>query len=277
VGLKPSIGEIPTDGVVPLSITLDHIGPLCRSVEDAAIVYGALCGMPSRPPTPAPSARGLRLGVLRGYFTALLDPDVESNIEQTYVRLRAAGVELQSIDVRHTDIVAAVYTFIALAEAATVHAKTLEHRADEYTPNVRLRLESGRYILAEDYVRALRGRDVLIHEVDTALAGLDGLVLPTLPIPAPVIGMPTVTIGGSDEQFRAVTLRLTQPFSVTGHPAIAIPCGRAPGGLPVSLQIVGHRGRTPALLAVAQSVERHVDADAIAASSGPRRPAPSTP
>ena len=273
VGLKPTIGDVPTDGVVPLSRTLDHVGPLCRSVEDAAIVYGALCGVPLRPPTPAPPAHGLRLGVLRGYFTALLDPDVESSIEQTHGRLREAGVELRNIDVTHTDEIAAVYTFIALAEAAAVHAKTLEYRADDYTPNVRLRLETGRYILAEDYLRALRGRDVLIREIDAAMNGLDGLLLPALPIPASVIGMPTVRIGGSDEQVRGVTLRLTQLFSVTGHPAITIPCGRTPSGLPVGLQIVGHRGRTSALLTMAQSVEPHVDADSIAsAGCPPRRP-----
>jgi aspartyl-tRNA(Asn)/glutamyl-tRNA(Gln) amidotransferase subunit A len=104
--------------------------------------------------------------------------------------------------------------------------------------------------------------------------GLDGLLLPALPIPAPVIGMPTVRIGGSDEQVRAVTLRLTQPFNVTGHPAIAIPCGRARGGLPVSLQVVGHRHRTSALLALAQSIEPHVDTDSIASSGcAPRRSA----
>jgi len=271
VGLKPAIGDVPTDGVVPLSRTLDHVGPLCRSVEDAAIVYGALCGVPLRPPTPAPPARGLRLGVLRGYFTALLDPDVESSIEQTHGRLREAGVELRNIDVTHTDEIAAVYTFIALAEAAAVHAKTLEYRADDYTPNVRLRLETGRYILAEDYLRALRGRDVLIREIDAAMNGLDGLLLPALPIPASVIGMPTVRIGGSDEQVRGVTLRLTQLFSVTGHPAITIPCGRTPSGLPVGLQIVGHRGRTSALLTMAQSVEPHVDADSIASAGCPPR------
>jgi aspartyl-tRNA(Asn)/glutamyl-tRNA(Gln) amidotransferase subunit A len=277
VGLKPSIGEVPTDGVVPLSRTFDHVGPLCRSVEDAAIVHSALCGMPHRPATPVP-ARGFRLGVLHGYFTALLDPDVESNVERTYARLGEAGVELRNIDVRHTDLISAVYTVIALAEAAAVHTKTLEQRPDEYTPNVRMRLETGRYILAEDYLRALRSRDVLTDEIDTAMDGLDGLLLPALPIPAPVIGMATVRIGESDEQVRAITLRLTQPFNVTGHPAIAIPCGRTRSGLPVSLQIVGHRGHTFALLALAQSIESQVDADSIASSgSANRRSASSTP
>jgi aspartyl-tRNA(Asn)/glutamyl-tRNA(Gln) amidotransferase subunit A len=212
--------------------------------------------------------------VLGGYFTALLDPDVESGIEQTYARLRDAGVELRGVHVAHANEIAAVYTCIALAEAAVVHAKTLEHHGDDYTTNVRLRLETGRYILAEDYLRARRGRDVLMHEVDAALAGLDGLLLPALPIPAPIIGVPTVRIGGSDEQVRGITLRLTQLFNVTGHPAIVIPCGRTPTGLPIGLQIVGHRGGTSALLELALSVEPHVDRDAIASRGGPTRPAP---
>jgi len=275
VGLKPSIGDIPTDGVVPLSRTLDHVGPMCRSVEDAAIVYDALRGAPPRPPAPAHPARGLRLGVLRGYFTALLDPEVESGIEQTYVRLREAGIELRSVNVIHANDIAAVYTFIVLAEAAVVHARTLEHHAGDYTSNVRLRLETGRYILAEDYVRALRGREVLIHEVDTAMDGLDGLLLPALAIPA--IGMPTVRIGGSDEQVRGVTLRLTQLFSVTGHPAITIPCGLTASGLPIGLQVVGRRGRTSALLGLAQGVEPHIDLNSIASGGPTRRSSPTTP
>ena len=249
---------------------------MCRSVEDAAIVYGALRGMPHRPLAPAPAPRGLRLGVLRGYFTALLDPDIESIVEQTYVRLREAGVELRDVGVAHASDVAAVYTLIALAEAAVYHAKTLEDRADDYTTNVRLRLETGRYILAEDYLRALRGRDVLIREVDAAMEGLDGLLLPALPIPASTIGVPTVRIGGSDEQVRSITLRLTQLFSVTGHPAITIPCGRTPTGLPAGLQIVGRRGRTAALLDLARSVEPHVDMNSIASSGRPTPPPPST-
>jgi len=271
VGLKPTIGEIPTDGVVPLSSTLDHIGPMCRSVEDAAIVYGALCGAPPQPLAPAPGARGLRLGVLRGYFTALLDPDVESSVEQTYVRLRESGVELRDVSVAHTAEIASVYTLVALSEAAVYHAKTLDERADDYTTNVRLRLEMGRYILAEDYLRALRGRDVLTHEVEAALEGLDGLLLPSLPVPATTIGAPTVRVAGTDEQVRSVTLRLTQLFNVTGHPAISIPCGRTPDGLPVGLQAVGHRGRTTALLDLARRIEPHVDPESIASSGGTAR------
>ena len=259
VGLKPTIGEIPTDGVVPLSGTLDHVGPMCRSVEDARIVYDVLRGAPPGQGQQPRDARGLRLGVLRDYFMALLDPEVATGFESACLRLRQAGVELQDVTVPHAGDIAPIYLHIVLSEAAAYHAKTLDSRPDDYTPNVRQRLEMGRYILAEDYVRALRGRDVLRHEVDAALAGVDGLLLPSLPIPAQTIGVANVRIGGSDEPVRNVTLRLTQLFNLTGHPAITVPCGTTSHGLPIGAQIAGHLSRTPALLDVALAAEPYLD------------------
>ena len=135
---------------------------------------------------------------------------------------------------------------------------TLEHRADAYTPNVRLRLEMGRYILAEDYVRALRGREVLRTEADAALADVDALLLPSLAIPAPKIGAETVRIGDTDEPVRNVMLRLTQLFNVTGHPAITIPCGTTSEGLPAGAQMVGRSGGDASLLSVARALEPHL-------------------
>ena len=255
VGLKPTIGEIPTDGVVPLSGTLDHVGPICRSVEDAGLLYDVLRGAMPAPRRPVPASRGLRLGVLRDYFMALLDPEVAESFERACARLQETGVELHDVVVPHAGDIAPIYLHIVLSDAAAYHAKTLESRADDYTANVRLRLEMGRYILAEDYVRALRGREVLMHEVDAALTGCDGLLLPSLPIPAPTIGVGTVRIGASDEPVRNITLRLTQLFNVTGHPAISIPCGNTPEGWPVGAQLVGHRMRTDALLDTARAVE----------------------
>ncbi len=255
VGLKPTVGEIPTDGVVPLSGTLDHVGPICRSVEDAGILYDVLRGATPTLGKRAPEARGLRLGVLRDYFMAPLDPEVATSFERACARLQDAGVELHDVAVAHADDIVPVYLHIVLSEAAAYHASTLESRADDYTANVRLRLELGRYILAEDYVRALRGRAVLMHEVDAALTGCDGLLLPALPIPAPTIGATTVRINGSDEPIRNITLRLTQLFNLTGHPAIAIPCGSTSEGLPVGAQIVGHRHGTTAMLDAARAVE----------------------
>ena len=120
---------------------------------------------------------------------------------------------------------------IALPEAAAYHAPTLESRPQDYTENVRLRLEMGRYILAEDYVRAQRGRQLLTREVREALGGRDGLLLPSMPVPATRLGAPTVSISGSEEPVRNITLRLTQLFNITGHPAISLPCGKTDEGL----------------------------------------------
>jgi aspartyl-tRNA(Asn)/glutamyl-tRNA(Gln) amidotransferase subunit A len=257
VGLKPTIGEISTGGIVPLSGTLDHVGPLCRTVEDAAIVYDVL-----RSATPEPheqrSADGLRLRVLRGYFTALLDQQVASAFDHAITRLREAGVTLQDATIGHAGDIAPIYVHIVLSEAAAYHAKTLENRGDDYTPNVKQRLEMGRYILAEDYVRALRGREVLIGEVDAAMSDCDGLLLPAVPIPAHKIGVPTVRIGGADESIRNVTLRLTQLFNLTGHPAVTVPCGNTPEGLPIGAQLVGQRGATARLLTLARALEPYL-------------------
>jgi aspartyl-tRNA(Asn)/glutamyl-tRNA(Gln) amidotransferase subunit A len=258
VGLKPSLGEVSTEGVVPLSGTMDHVGPLTLTVADAALVYHALLGDPVKvPPAPVPM-RGLRVAVPRPYFCDLLDDDVRGLFEAALDRLRHAGVHVDEIEIHHAADLGAIYLHLVLADAAAYHAHTLETMPDRYTKPVRLRLEMGRYVLAEDYVRALAGRAVLMREVDAALVEHDALALPTLPIPAPVIGESTVRFGEQTEPVRAVMLRLTQLFDVTGHPAISIPCGKTRAGLPCGLQLVGCRQQTDALLRVALACEKHI-------------------
>ena len=270
VGLKPTIGEISTGGIVPLSSTLDHVGPLCRSVEDAAIVYDVLRGAAPAPSTNRGDAR--RPSARR--VTRLLHRPARSagrvGVRARVARLREAGATLQDADIAHAGDIAPIYVHIVLSEAAAYHAKTLESRADDYTPNVRQRLEMGRYILAEDYVRALRGREVLIGEVDAALAECDALLLPSVPIPAHKIGVSSVRIGGSDEPIRNVTLRLTQLFNVTGHPAITIPCGSTPEGLPIGAQLVGRRGGTAELLTLARALEPYLGPGRLVEARGVR-------
>jgi aspartyl-tRNA(Asn)/glutamyl-tRNA(Gln) amidotransferase subunit A len=254
VGLKPTIGEIPIDGIVPLSESLDHAGPMCLSVEDAALLYGALRGTPTPVPTPR-DVSGLRLGIPRPYFFDLMDAQVLARFDESCERLKSAGAILEDVAIAHTKEIAAIYVHIALPEAASYHAPTLESRPQDYTENVRLRLEMGRYILAEDYVRAQRGRQLLTREVREAIGGRDGLLLPSMPVPATKLGVPTVSVGGTEEPVRNITLRLTQLFNITGHPAISLPCGKTDEGLPVGIQIVGTRNRTPELLEVAAAVE----------------------
>ncbi|MGE3405160.1 MAG: amidase, partial [Vicinamibacterales bacterium] len=263
VGLKPSLGEVETTGVVPLSWTLDHVGPLCRSVTDAAILLDVLRGTAPRPEiTPKPSA--VTLGIPRGYLMDRLDTEVAAAFAAACDRLRDAGVALRDVAIPHAADTGTVYLHIVLAEAAAYHGPTLDSMPESYHPDVRLRLEMARYVLAEDYARALRGRAVLTGEVDAALEGVDGLLLPSLAIPAPTLGTAAVRIGGSDEPIRNAMLRLTQLFNITGHPALTIPCGTTAAGLPVGAQIAGQRDRTGALLQVGRSVESAVWPDGFA-------------
>jgi aspartyl-tRNA(Asn)/glutamyl-tRNA(Gln) amidotransferase subunit A len=258
VGLKPTFGEVSVEGVVPLSRTLDHVGPLTGDVADAALVFRALRGLPQAPPVTARPAAGLRLGVLRRYFCDLLDDGVRAQFEGALRRLHGAGVHLADVDIPHAERIPAVYTPIVLAEAAEYHAATLAAAPDKYTLPVRQRLEMGRAVVPADYAGALEERERLRHEVDQALAECDALALPTLPIPAPPIGAVDAPVGGTREPIRNLMLRLTQLFDITGHPAISIPCGRTAEGLPVGFQLAGVRMQTEALLAIALGCEEKV-------------------
>jgi len=259
VGLKPGWGEIPDDGVVPLSRQLDHVGPLARSVADAWLVYEALAGRPPAAdarlePRPVASAR---FGLLRGFFAERLDPEVEAAFDAAVETLRRAGATVEPVEIAHAHDISPVYLHLVLADAAAYHAETLERRPDDYTPNVRIRLEMGRYVLAEDYVRALGGREIIAREIEAALAGRDALLCPTMPVPAPALGATLVAVGATSEPVRTAMFRLTQPFNVGRQPALTVPCGHAAStGLPVGLQLVGASGNTAGLLATGLSVER---------------------
>jgi aspartyl-tRNA(Asn)/glutamyl-tRNA(Gln) amidotransferase subunit A len=258
VGLKPSYGEIPTDGVVPLSHSLDHVGPLTRCVGDAWFVYHAIAGTPAVAPLAADGRiplHCLRLGLLGRHFCDLLDDGVRSAFEAERTRLERAGARIVDVEIPHAHEISSVYLHIQLPEASAYHASVLERRPGDYTPSVRLRLEMGRYVLAEDYVRALEGREVLQREVDAALEGCDALLLPTLPIPAPPLGATSVSLGGRNEPVRGLMLRQTQLFDLTGHPAVTLPCSRTANLMPCGFQLVGRRGETAGLLRIACACE----------------------
>jgi aspartyl-tRNA(Asn)/glutamyl-tRNA(Gln) amidotransferase subunit A len=170
--------------------------------------------------------------------------------------LTAAGHTIRDLAIEHAAWTPDVYLHIVLPEASRYHARFLERHPTLYSPGVRVRLEMGRYLLAEDYVRAMRVREVLAAEVDRALDGCDALLLPTLPIPAPPLGAATVDVNGTSEPVRAAMLRLTQLFNITGHPALALPAPQEVDTLPRSVQIIGRRHQTNRLLIIGHTVER---------------------
>jgi aspartyl-tRNA(Asn)/glutamyl-tRNA(Gln) amidotransferase subunit A len=257
VGLKPGFGEISKAGVVPLSASLDHVGPLACNVSDAALVYGVLAGTAVSTES-LTDVSSLRLGRLGGYFLEIVESQIGDRFEQALDHLRGAGASISDVSIPHASDIAPTYSTIVLAEAASFHANTLRSAPEKYSEGVRARLEMGLKISADDYVAAQRRRPILRDEVDAALSGCDALVLPTLPIPPPKIGDTTIVIASREHPIRPLTLRLTQLFNLSGHPAISLPCGVTDGGLPCGLQLVGRRGQTADLLRIALSCEAFV-------------------
>ena len=256
VGLKPTYGEIPTDGLIPLSVSFDHVGPIARSVQDAAWLYQVMAGHPAARVL-ARNLGDLTLASLGGYFSSPVEPVVDAAFAGAIGRLEAAGVRITKADLPDTDGTMAAYVHTVLPEAAAWHGRWLDERRDRYTPVVGARIVQGRTIAAVDYLQARAFCERLRAAVDRILESADAIILPTVPIVAPPIGATNITIAPevSREQtsVRAATLRQTQPFNMTGHPAISLPI-ESPG-LPVGLQIVTRRNATDRLLAIAAACE----------------------
>jgi aspartyl-tRNA(Asn)/glutamyl-tRNA(Gln) amidotransferase subunit A len=252
VGLKPSRGEVPLTGVIPLSMTFDHGGPLARSVQDAAWLWSILAGCPIHTVHPV-DLNGLRLGILGGYFGTPMDVGVSAAFERACERLRSAGVETTTVIFDAAPRIAEAYVNIVLPEGAAWHSQWLDTRESDYSPTVHARFMSGRTIPAVAYLRALQECDVMRKAMDELLSSVDALILPTLPIVAPISGQASVTIDGTELPVRTAMLKHTQLFNMTGHPAITLPVET--DGLPVGLQLVGSLNATTRLLDIAAACE----------------------
>jgi aspartyl-tRNA(Asn)/glutamyl-tRNA(Gln) amidotransferase subunit A len=259
VGLKPTQGELITEGIVPLAPTLDHVGPLANTVGDAALIYQVMAGGARRIETDDvvwhTKQPRRQLGLLQPYFLDQLDADIRRSFEETVDHLRKAGYAIRELSIGHADTIATTYRLTQLYEAFQIHEHLLETRFDHYSPDVRDRLSLGRHVSEDDYHRMQVDRAVLQTEVDRNLDGIDALILPTLAIPAPTPGSTHALIDGQYQDLRAVSLRLTQLFNLTGHPAISLPTGTTPAGLPCATQLVGRRHHTESLLQLASELE----------------------
>lgn len=267
VGLKTTYGLVSRAGVVPLAWSLDSVGPMARTVEDAAILLGALAGHdpadPASARVPVPDyraairreVRGLRLGIVRDVFFDLLEPDVRAAVEAAARAFQGLGASVDEVRLpRITHAAAAVFAIIS-AEAMAYHEPWLRSRAAEYAPDVRTRLLAGQLVLATHYLKAQRARRVITAEVDAALGRVDALLLPTTPLPAPRVADQRVAVQGATEDVRAWLTRCTRPFNLTGHPVLSVPCGLTADGLPVGLSLVGRAFGEPTLLTLGHAYE----------------------
>jgi aspartyl-tRNA(Asn)/glutamyl-tRNA(Gln) amidotransferase subunit A len=256
VGFKPTFGLVSCHGVVPLAASLDHVGPLARTVPDAAILLGVLAGRDIG--ASRASKRRLRLGWPRGYFWEKLDEEVRRLVEAAARSFEREGCALEEIALPHLSDSVEPSTQIALAEARHFHesAGYYPARAEDYSEEVRKRLELGGQIRAIEYLEALEVRQQVRGEFDAALANVDAILAPTVPVAAPRIAEERVRIGTEEEAVRGALLRLNRPANFTGHPAISVPCGFTRAGLPVGLQIIGRAFEEALLLRLAGVYEQ---------------------
>ena len=263
VGLKPTYGLVSRRGVFPLSFTLDHVGPLTRSVADAALLLDAIAGHDPADPGSAASAarhfgrdlargiRDLRIGFVRHFHETDLPahPEVTAALEDAARVLQAEGAELRSVSLPSLNEFAAVNRVILGAEAFSIHAPWLRERPGDYAQLTRRRLLAGAFFSAADYVGVQRRRAQMIAAVNEAFRDFDALVCASSLDPASRLDDPVETARTYPRQART-------PFNVTGHPALAMMSGLSGGGLPVSVQFVGRHFEDATVLRVAAAYER---------------------
>jgi len=273
VGLKPTFGRVSVFGAIPLAPSFDHVGPLARSVADAAILLGLLAGRD--PLDPASSARPVedfsaifrkplrkfRLGRPREYFWEKLDDEVRRSTEAAVREMEKHGATVREISLPHLGESADAATNISLAEACYCHeaAGYFPAHAEEYSEEVRQRIDAGGKVLATQYLAGLDVQRRVHAEFDAALQEVDAIVAPTVPVPAPPIGAEYVEVDGKQIAVRAALVGMNRPANFTGHPAISLPCGFTRDALPVGLQLIGRSFDESTLLRIAFAYERAHD------------------
>ncbi|MGH9703137.1 MAG: amidase [Candidatus Acidiferrales bacterium] len=270
VGLKPTFGRVSCHGVVPLARSFDHVGPLARTVADAAIVLRAIagrdaldpasiaCAVPDYPRKLKTRLGKVRLGWPREYFFDRVDVEVQQAVESAARKLKRMGATLEEISLPNISASVEPSTQIALVESNRYHEACGYYpaRAADYGEDVRKRLELGEAVRAVDYLAALETRKIVMGDFDAAFKRVDAILAPSVPVPAPRIGQPRVKIGEEEESVRSALIRTNRPGNFTGLPAISVPCGFTRSGLPIGLQLIGRAWEEVRLLQIAYAYER---------------------
>jgi aspartyl-tRNA(Asn)/glutamyl-tRNA(Gln) amidotransferase subunit A len=252
VGLKPTYGRVSRAGAMALSWSLDYLGPMTRTVRDAALMLAVIAGhdpadaTTSRRPVPdyvgalAQPINGLRLGVPENYYFDGVDGEIEAGVRAAVRVLEERGAKVLPLTLPDPQLMIGVCNAIGRPESAAIHARLYKERPEDIQPAVRARLEVGFHIPAHTYLQALRLRARLARQFSAEVFGtVDALIAPTIPEPAP--SYETAKAGTAEEVIRRMGryARLTRPFNGLGLPALAVPCGFSKAGLPLAFQIVG--------------------------------------
>ncbi|MEK7387887.1 MAG: amidase [candidate division NC10 bacterium] len=270
-GIKPTYGRVSRAGVLPLAWSMDHAGPMARTVRDLALMLGAMAGYDAADPTtsvlPVPDyaaaltggVKGLRVGLLRAHFNDVAAPEVRAAVDAAAKQLEQAGAVVDEVNLAEVVHVAAASFAIVATEALAYHAEWMRTRSADYQPDVRDRLKMGALVSGVQYVRAQQVRQLVRREVDAALARRDVLLAPATPIPAPVLGEKATQLGDGTSDVRSALIRFTRPFNLSGHPACSVPCGFTAAGLPIGMQLVGRPFDEATVLRAGDAYQRLTD------------------
>jgi aspartyl-tRNA(Asn)/glutamyl-tRNA(Gln) amidotransferase subunit A len=268
VGLKPTYGRVSRHGVFPLSWSLDHVGPMARTVADAALMLQVIAGhdrhdlttrtaiVPDYMASLTGDIEGARLGIPQEFYFEQLDAEVADSVRAAVQTLERAGARVEEVSLPLSKYAAAAGRIISLTESAEIHEKFLKTRFADYSADVRAGFLVGQLILGKHYIKAQRLRSLIRQEMAAVLRRIDALVTPTVPIAAPRIGQTTVEVGPERVETMWALSRLTRPANLTGFPALSVPCGFTQGGLPIGLQLTGRPFAEATILQIAHAYEQ---------------------
>ena len=270
-GLKTTVGRVSRAGAMPLSQSLDTVGPLARTAEDCAVLLGLMAGADPADPTAlavavpdyaaatAQSIKGLSIGVPSAFYVDDLDAEVGGILDATIAALKREGANIIQVDLPDQRQLSSASQLVLAVEAAAFHKRWLIERPQDYSPQVLMRLRNGLAISGVTYLEALRWRGQALAAHQAATAKVDAVIAPVSPVPAPTIAESDV--GGSpgaDAVLQRLT-RFTRPINYLGLPSLSIPSGFTRKGLPVGLQLIGRSFDEATILRIGAAFQRATD------------------
>jgi aspartyl-tRNA(Asn)/glutamyl-tRNA(Gln) amidotransferase subunit A len=269
VGLRPTQGRVSRSGIFPRSWAMDTAGPLTRTAADAAIILGAIAGPDPADPTAESVSvddyraaldtpvKGLRVGVPSRYFFEQVDEGIRRRLDAALETIAGLGAAVETVTVPDPERPFRLAQIVAKAEAAAIHQKWIRERPGDYDHGIREEMESGLFISAVDYLDALRGRGPVLSEwLDGPFAEIDVLFTPVMDDPTPLLSESAPTSPDAAAQVMARFGRCTRPISYLGLPALSVPCGFLPDGMPAGFQLVGRPFREAELLRLAHAYQQ---------------------
>ncbi len=266
-GLKPTYGRVSRAGVLDLSWSMDHVGPMTRTTEDCALMMNVLAGYDLRDPASSneqvpdfatdlnKGLRGIRIGVPNDYFfDDSVDAEVKKTVKKSIELMAANGAEIVELSMPWASKARSINFGVILPESVSIHEKMINEHADLYTPAIRSRIQSGFNVSAIDYVRAQRARQWFNHQMAESMTQVDVLITPSVPIQAPTIAECTPSPGSPGKGTELPMF--TGVFDVTGQPSHSIPCGFTESGMPIGMMITGHPFDESTVLRVGHAYEQ---------------------